>query len=407
MYVVFFSIPLLFSNKNNCAGVYDEMRVLEVEDPAEPVRTNLTAAEEEALLYGSDKEGEPGDARGSGEQGGSGGGGPDDEETERKRAEREADEADLLAKQAELAERIRRRKAEREKKLEEQRKLERELLQSEKNRLREEAESEKMAHRKQIEKLEAELKQAREAAEKREDTGEGCSYQKRGRTGSEDSRHESTATSFFGTNMLNLPAGYRAVRSAKLNSLAVRHLNGGSAIPYKPIGSFANDRDARIRLANTISDASSSRNISSSFNLETFICNTCTTRGEHTVLGKKVDGDDGSKQAPPCFVLSDQNFPSVIPVEGEGDCFKILQVENASLTDLTTVFLAALEGFTVPAGSVVLLSSVSHLAAVGTAAYAEDLVRAYKAVRAVYGNGITVMHGIPLLLSGLHCYSIA
>jgi hypothetical protein len=36
----------------------------------------------------------------------------------------------------------------------------------------------------------------------------------------------------------------------------------------------------------------------------------------------------------------------VIPVEGDGDCFKILQVENASLTDLTTVFLAALEGFT-------------------------------------------------------------
>ncbi len=59
------------------------MRVLEVEDPAEPVRTNLTAAEEEAHLYGSDKEGEPGDARGSGEPGGSGNadcGGIDEEE---------------------------------------------------------------------------------------------------------------------------------------------------------------------------------------------------------------------------------------------------------------------------------------------------------------------------------------
>ncbi len=32
-------------------------------------------------------------------------------------------------------------------------------------------------------------------------------------------------------------------------------------------------------------------------------------------------------------------------------------------------------------------------------------MRACKVVRAVYGNGITVMHGIPLLLSGLHCYS--
>ncbi len=97
------------------------MRVLEVEDPAEPVRSNLTAAEEEALLYGSDKEGEPGEARGTGEPGELGnadGGDMDEEEKARKKAERDADEADLLAKQAELTERIRRRKAEREKKIE-------------------------------------------------------------------------------------------------------------------------------------------------------------------------------------------------------------------------------------------------------------------------------------------------
>ncbi len=92
-------------------------------------------------------------------------------------------------------------------------------------------------------------------------------------------------------------------------------------------------------------------------------------------------------------------------MEGDGECFKILQVENASLSDLTTVLLAALEGFAVPAGAVVLISSVSHLAAVGAAAYAEDLVGAYRAVHAVYGSEITVLHGIPFLLSGLHCHS--
>ncbi len=88
-------------------------------------------------------------------------------------------------------------------------------------------------------------------------------------------------------------------------------------------------------------------------------------------------------------------------MEGDGDCFKVIQVENASLSDLTTVFLAALEGFTMPAGAVVLISSLSHLAAVSTAAYAEDLVKAFKAVKAVYGNGINVMHGIPFPLSGI------
>jgi hypothetical protein len=92
-------------------------------------------------------------------------------------------------------------------------------------------------------------------------------------------------------------------------------------------------------------------------------------------------------------------------VEGDGECFKILQVENSSLSDLTTVLLAAVEGFAVPAGAVVLISSVSHLAAVGAAACAENLVRAYRVVHAVYSSGITVLHGIPFLLSGLHCHS--
>ncbi len=57
------------------------------------------------------------------------------------------------------------------------------------------------------------------------------------------------ASSAVGANILNLPAGYRAVRSSKISSLAVRHLNGGAAIPFKPIGAFANDSDAWIRLA--------------------------------------------------------------------------------------------------------------------------------------------------------------
>jgi hypothetical protein len=62
--------------------------------------------------------------------------------------------------------------------------------------------------------------------------------------------------------------------------------------------------------------------------------------------------------------------------------------------------LAALEGFAIPVGAVVLISSVSHLAAAGAAAYAED----YRVVQAVYSNGITVLHGIPFLLSGLHSH---
>ncbi len=52
-------------------------------------------------------------------------------------------------------------------------------------------------------------------------------------------------------------------------------------------------------------------------------------------------------------------------MEGDGDCFKVLKVENAYLSDLRTVFLAAVEGFTVLVGTIILISSIIHLAGGG------------------------------------------
>ena len=86
------------------------------------------------------------------------------------------------------------------------------------------------------------MRKAKENADYGEEDEQGGEHsQKRGRSLSQDSRQESSVSGTLGANLLNLPAGYRAVRSTKLNSLAVRHLNGGSAIPFHPIGSFAND----------------------------------------------------------------------------------------------------------------------------------------------------------------------
>ncbi len=268
------------------AGVYGEMRELEEEPPAGSASKELTPEEEEELLYATDDDKGDKDVDQDGDISMHG---KDSEEERRRKSEREAEEEDLRLKMAERNERIRRRKAEREKKQKEQQEKELELLMAEKNRIREEAEADRRAHKIQIERLHAELLEARNLTEQMEateqDGTEARKDMKRGRSGSQDLRHESTVSTTIGANLLNLPTGYRAVRSTKLNSLAVRHLNGGSAIPFRPIGSFANEHDARIKFANTISDASSSRNISSSFNLETFTFNTCTVT---------------------CFVLSDQ-----------------------------------------------------------------------------------------------------
>jgi hypothetical protein len=103
---------------------------------------------------------------------------------------------------------------------------------------------------------------------------------------------------------------------------------------------------------------------------------------------------------PPVFVLIDQNFPPLVPVGGEGECVKIIQVENSSLTELVDVFLGLTRGFDVPAGAVVLMSSPSHAAAVGTAEYTAEFVRSAGRLRGAFMGGVTVLHGIPFLIGG-------
>jgi hypothetical protein len=111
-----------------------------------------------------------------------------------------------------------------------------------------------------------------------------------------------------GTSLLNLPASYCAVRCSKLSSLAVRLLEEGSAIPFVPIGGFANEYDKRIMNAHTSINSNAHWNVSSSFDKGTLTCKTCTHKGEHSILVRKSARSDGTEQAPPCFVQSDQNF---------------------------------------------------------------------------------------------------
>ena len=70
------------------------------------------------------------------------------------------------------------------------------------------------------------------------------------------------------------------------------------------------------------------------------------------------------------------------------------------MADLTDIFLDTIKPFCVPAGSVVLLHSLSHLTWVGPAAYAEDLVRSRQRICGTYRTGILVLHGLPLPLDG-------
>ena len=89
-----------------------------------------------------------------------------------------------------------------------------------------------------------------------------------------------------------------------------------------------------------------------------------------------------------------------MPTGGEGECLRILGLEEGSLGDLTKILLDTLKNFVVPAGSVILIHSLSHLAWVGPAAYAEDFVRARQKICGTYRSGLTVLNGLPVPAEG-------
>ncbi len=64
-------------------------------------------------------------------------------------------------------------------------------------------------------------------------------------------------------------------------------------------------------------------------------------------------------------------------------------------------FLDLAKGYDMPVGCVVVLSSVSLLARIGTATYAEEVVRAFARIWEAYANSVSVVHGFPILVRGL------
>ena len=152
------------------------------------------------------------------------------------------------------------------------------------------------------------------------------------------------------------------------------------------------------------------RNITSSFDTGSLVCKTCDLKPDHKILVSNKALDPNTQQDPVVFVLSDQSFPACFPAGGEGNCLKIIRLEDGSLSDLTAVFLETVANHTIPAGSVVLIHSLSYLSWVGPAAYVEDFVHARQRICVLYwyesGNLTTDTSGTVCLLMDTFKYCL-
>jgi hypothetical protein len=153
------------------------------------------------------------------------------------------------------------------------------------------------------------------------------------------------------------PKVYYNIRSAKSATRSVRILSG--CADSNQTSSFeTNDSIERHAITNYRHSYLKRQNISASFKLENLLCHSCTGT-EHQVLHRESERFSAKDLVPQAFVLADQNFPSALPVEGNGECLKIIRIENGGITELVEAFLEVTKGYVVPAGTVVVLTSAS------------------------------------------------
>jgi hypothetical protein len=114
----------------------------------------------------------------------------------------------------------------------------------------------------------------------------------------------------------------------------------------------------------------------------------------------KIRGVADSSSPRQAVALADQSFPVCLPTDGQKECVKIAVIENGSLEDLASEFLRLLGNRRVPKGSVVMIHSSWHLANVGTAQYAVDLLAAMAKIKTALGKETICIPLPPFILGG-------
>ncbi len=103
--------------------------------------------------------------------------------------------------------------------------------------------------------------------------------------------------------------------------------------------------------------------LTSSFDPSTLLCVTCEK--EHNILP-----EDGTELV---IMVGDQNFVSCL--SGKEGCVPVVRLEDPTLMELFDITLEIFDRYPLPAGTLFLVGSTSHLQEMGTTIYALDWVR--------------------------------
>jgi hypothetical protein len=113
----------------------------------------------------------------------------------------------------------------------------------------------------------------------------------------------------------------------------------------------------------------------------------------HTCLNGQHDAWQGRHGQPVVVAAGDQHYPANLPARGDGECIRIIRVENGSLAEITSELIRMSPRGGVVPGTVIMLGSVVMLGVESVAHYAAEWKKCRNILKQELGEVIV----IPLL----------
>jgi hypothetical protein len=171
-----------------------------------------------------------------------------------------------------------------------------------------------------------------------------------------------------------------------------------SIVPAPIFGSFVTAGNHKIISSYRRKNLSKNLAICLSFNPATLKCG-CK---ETVPLLQRKDQPSVLSPKSRVLVLSDHCFPPTLQVRDHSacDCIAILRIEHGTLYELLDLFMSLVDIFKIQQGSIILISSVSHLAISGLGAYATDMADVIRKIKSRLEGVVESFPIVPLLPGG-------